>query len=109
MQAKIVKMGNSRGIRIPKALLEQTGLEGDVDLRVEGSRLVIEPADDPRAGWEEAAMEQARDPEASKRLLPDFFDDEDLSDWEWDGDWDDSDADSDNTASPTRVDTDMSA
>jgi len=91
MQAKIVKMGNSRGIRIPKAMLEQTGLEDEVDLRVDGSRLIIEPAADPRAGWEEAAMEQAGDAEASKLLLPDFFEDEDLSDWEWDGDWDDSD------------------
>jgi len=80
MQAKIVKMGNSRGIRIPKAMLEQTGLQEEVDLRVDGVRLIIEPVDDPRAGWEEAAMEQARDPEAGKRLLPDFFEDEDLSD-----------------------------
>jgi antitoxin MazE len=102
MQTKIVKMGNSRGIRIPKAMLELTGLEDEVDLRVDGTRLIVEPMNDPRAGWEEAAMEQARDPEAGKRLLPDFFEDEDLSDWKWDGDWDDEDDTS--TGSPTRAD-----
>ena len=103
MQAKIVKMGNSRGVRIPKAILEQTGLEGEVDLRVDGSRLIIEPAVDPRDGWEEDAREMAKDPEASKRLLPDFFEDEDLSDWEWDGDWEDEDTGS-SVASPARAD-----
>lgn len=102
MQTKIVKMGNSRGIRIPKAMLELTGLEDEVDLRVDGTRLIVEPMNDPRAGWEEAAMEQACDPEAGKRLLPDFFEDEDLSDWKWDGDWDDEDDTS--TGSPTRAD-----
>ena len=107
MQAKIVKMGNSRGIRIPKAMLEQTGLQEEVDLRVDGARLIIEPVDDPRAGWEEAAMEQARDPEAGKRLLPDFFEDEDLSDWEWDGEWGEEEADA--SSSPAIRDTGVSA
>mgnify|MGYP001591773515 CR=1 FL=1 len=44
IHSKIVRIGNSRGVRIPRALLEQAGLENDVDLSVYGNRLVIEPA-----------------------------------------------------------------
>jgi uncharacterized protein (DUF433 family)/antitoxin component of MazEF toxin-antitoxin module len=42
--AKIVRIGNSRGVRIPHALLEQAGLENEVELSVQGNRLVIQPA-----------------------------------------------------------------
>jgi len=60
MKTKIVKIGNSRGIRIPKPLIEQAGLAGDVEIQVEGNRLIIGPASRPRAGWDEAFKEMAR-------------------------------------------------
>lgn len=59
MRGKIVKIGNSRGIRIPKPLLEQTGLIGEVELAVEGNALVIRPVPRPRQGWAKAAEEMA--------------------------------------------------
>ena len=55
MKTRIVRIGNSRGIRIPRPLLEQAGLPEDVDLRVEDNRIVIAPAAQPRAGWADAA------------------------------------------------------
>jgi antitoxin MazE len=54
MRTALVRIGNSRGIRIPKALLEQCHLEGPVLLEVERDRLVIRPALSPRHGWDEA-------------------------------------------------------
>lgn len=51
MKSRIVKIGNSRGIRIPKPLIEETGLGEEVEIRVEGNRLIITPADRPRADW----------------------------------------------------------
>ncbi len=54
VKASIVRIGNSRGIRIPKALLEQCRLEGELELVTEGDRLVIRSASKPRKGWEEA-------------------------------------------------------
>ncbi len=54
MRTRIVQIGNSRGVRIPKPILEQAGLRDEVDLSVEGDRLVIQPARAPRAGWAEA-------------------------------------------------------
>ena len=54
MKVQLVRVGNSRGIRIPKPLIEQCGFEDAVDLRIENDHLVIAPARLPREGWEEA-------------------------------------------------------
>ncbi len=53
VKTRIVKMGNSRGIRIPKLLLDQLGLNEEVELAVEGNQLVVRPAQRPRRGWDE--------------------------------------------------------
>ena len=45
MKAQIVKIGNSQGIRIPKTLLSQTNLSGEVELEVRKDSIVIKPAD----------------------------------------------------------------
>ncbi|MDZ4675792.1 MAG: AbrB/MazE/SpoVT family DNA-binding domain-containing protein [Gemmatimonadota bacterium] len=82
MKARIVRIGNSRGIRIPKPLLEQAGLEEEVVLRVEGGSLIVESAVEVRAGWAEAAQELAA--AGGTGLLdepvPTRFDAEE---WEW--------------------------
>ena len=55
MRAKLIRIGNSRGIRIiPKPLLEKAGLGGTVELLAEKGRLAIRPDRPPRHGWEEA-------------------------------------------------------
>ena len=55
IKARIVAIGNSQGIRIPKPLLEQAGLAGEVELHAEQGRIVIAAARRPRAGWADAA------------------------------------------------------
>ena len=60
MKTRVVRIGNSRGIRIPKPLLQQVGLTGEVDIRAENGSLVIRPARAPRAGWAAAFEEMAR-------------------------------------------------
>jgi len=54
MKARIVRIGNSQGLRIPKPLLEQTGLRDEVEIAVRGNALVISAIMRPRAGWAEA-------------------------------------------------------
>ncbi len=54
MKARIVKIGNSQGIRIPKPVLEQTGIMADVELVVGNNQIVIRPVSNPRAGWDGA-------------------------------------------------------
>ncbi len=55
MKARIVRIGNSRGVRLPKPLIAEAGLSGDVEIRARNGAIVISPASRPRAGWGEAA------------------------------------------------------
>ena len=54
MRARIVKIGNSQGIRIPKPILEQSGITEDVDIEVENNQIIIRPFLEPRTGWDKA-------------------------------------------------------
>lgn len=71
MKTKIVRIGNSQGVRIPKPLLEQAGLEGEVRLRVVDSGIMIEARATAREGWAEAA-----------KLVHDRGEDGLLDDWQ---------------------------
>ena len=69
MRTKLVKIGNSKGLRLPKPILEASGITDDIDVEVEKGRIVLTPAKkNPREGWAEAI----------EAIGPD---DEDLSDW----------------------------
>ena len=54
MRVRVVKIGNSQGIRIPKTLLDQTGILDDVELEVKQNQIVIRPISNPRKDWEKA-------------------------------------------------------
>jgi antitoxin MazE len=79
VRAKLVKIGNSRGIRLAKPLLEIAGLTDDVEIEAAPGVLTIRPSTHPRAGWAQAAS--TWEPQG---LLDDMtatrFDDED---WSW--------------------------
>lgn len=56
MRAKLVRIGNSRGVRLPKPVLEESGLPEDIEIKVEADRIVLMPArKHPREGWAESA------------------------------------------------------
>lgn len=57
IKARIVAIGNSQGVRLPKPLLEQAGLGADVELHAEPGRIVIAATRRARAGWAEAAAQ----------------------------------------------------
>ena len=54
-KTRIVRIGNSRGIRVPKLLLDQADLPEEVELRAEPGRLIVSAAVRPRSGWEAKA------------------------------------------------------
>jgi antitoxin MazE len=60
MKTRIVRIGNSQGVRIPKLLLQQSGLSDEVELCVQNGSIVIKPAAPPRAGWGAAFQEMAQ-------------------------------------------------
>ena len=82
MKAKIVRIGNSRGVRIPKPLLEEAGLEGQVELRVVDGGIMIEAERPARAGWAEAAAiaKERGDNTLLDDFVPTRFDE---VEWEW--------------------------
>jgi len=55
MKARIVRIGNSRGVRLPKTLIDQASLPEEVELHAEPGRIVVQAIRRPRAGWAEAA------------------------------------------------------
>ncbi|MBL8998728.1 MAG: AbrB/MazE/SpoVT family DNA-binding domain-containing protein [Gemmatimonadetes bacterium] len=59
MKTRLVRIGNSRGVRLAKPLLEQAGLEDEIEIRVEPGAVIITAAVAPRAGWAEAAAKFA--------------------------------------------------
>ncbi|PYM17656.1 MAG: AbrB/MazE/SpoVT family DNA-binding domain-containing protein [Candidatus Rokuibacteriota bacterium] len=81
-KTRIVRIGNSRGIRIPKILLDQAQLPDDVELHAEPGRLVVQGTRRPRTGWAEAAraMSAAGDDGMLDDPTATRFDREE---WEW--------------------------
>mgnify|MGYP006294234763 CR=1 FL=1 len=55
MYTKLVRIGNSRGVRLPKAVIDQARLEEDLDVEVRGNAVIIRPANRLRETWAEAA------------------------------------------------------
>ena len=84
MRARIIKIGNSQGIRIPKILLEQTGILDDVELEIEKNQIVIRPISNPRVGWDDAfkAMADKGDDALidGETSIPNSWDEEE---WQW--------------------------
>jgi antitoxin MazE len=82
MKTRLVRIGNSRGVRLPKAIIAQAGLTEEVELGVRDGAIVIARAASPRSSWADAARQMRQRDE--DRLLdpptPTRFDDKE---WEW--------------------------
>jgi antitoxin MazE len=84
MKTRIIRIGNSQGIRIPKLYLQQTGLHEEVELDVQDKEIVIRSVGHPRQGWAEAfrAMtEQGDDQLLDKGIGSQSSWDE--AEWQW--------------------------
>jgi antitoxin MazE len=82
MKTTIRKMGNSHGVLIPKPILTQLGLEGEVDMQIEGDALVLRrPQKKAREGWAEASRSLAAS--GDDRLIMGEFPNVDDSELEW--------------------------
>jgi antitoxin MazE len=84
MKTRIVRIGNSRGIRIPKPLLEQTGLNAEVEISANADGLIVRPLRQARTGWAAAFRDMAR--HGDDALLDDVSPSQtawDQDEWEW--------------------------
>lgn len=79
MRARLVRIGNSRGLRLAKPLLEEAGLSDEVDIRAEAGALIVTPVRSPRAGWADAAARYGPSPLLDPPVHTKFDDRE----WSW--------------------------
>ncbi len=80
MKTKLIKVGNSQGVRIPGPLIEEAGLAGELEMSVEGNALVLRAIRIPRQGWAASIDELGPDDVPEDELPANDFDDEE---WEW--------------------------
>ena len=80
IKTRIVKIGNSQGLRIPKTLLEQSGINSEVEIEVQGNHLIIRPVEQVRKGWEKAFQKMNVNGD-DKLLITDMFENENLEEW----------------------------
>lgn len=83
MKTRIIRIGNSQGVRIPKLYLEQSRLGEEVVLEIQNNEIVIRSARLPRQGWAEAAKAMAA--RGEDELLDQGFSHTswDEEEWEW--------------------------
>lgn len=84
MELSIIQIGNSKGFRLSKTILEKYNIKDTIELILEKSYIILKPtAVTPRKNWEKAfkAMHKNGD---DNLLMPDVFKDENFEGWEWD-------------------------
>jgi antitoxin MazE len=85
MTTKLIRIGNSKGIRIPKPLIEQSKLTDEVELIVGDNEIILRSASNPRQGWEKAFRDMAKnqDDELIDVNSPTLDNQFDESEWTW--------------------------
>ncbi|QQS34354.1 MAG: AbrB/MazE/SpoVT family DNA-binding domain-containing protein [Acidobacteriota bacterium] len=80
MKAQIIQIGNSQGLRLPKMMLEESGISGEVDLELRDEGILIKRSGKPREGWDAAFRSIA---ENDDELTADGSNDFDRRQWQW--------------------------
>ena len=80
MEIQVVKIGNSKGIRLSKTLLERYNIRDKLEIIFEKGYLILKPVSKPRSGWEEAFKEM-HDNKDDQLLFDDIFQDENIEEW----------------------------
>ena len=80
MEVSVIKIGNSKGIRFSKTLLDKYNIQDTVEVILEKGQIVIKPLSRPRKDWEKAFKKMAENGD-DRLLINDVFDDENLEEW----------------------------
>jgi antitoxin MazE len=84
MKATIIRIGNSRGVRIPKPVIAQCDFTDEVEMEVRGHELVIRSTKAPRAGWDAAFRQMAgRGDDMPVERVAEPSTEWDIHEWEW--------------------------
>ena len=80
MEVSVIKIGNSKGIRIKKTIIERYDIRDSVEMILEKGHIIIKPVAEPRKGWDKAFIEM-HDNGDDKLIIPDIFEDENPEEW----------------------------
>ncbi len=80
MEVSVIKIGNSKGIRFSKTVIERYNIRDTVDLILEKGHIIIKPLSKPRKGWDKSFKEMHAN-EDDKLIMPDIFEEENLEEW----------------------------
>lgn len=80
MEVSVISIGNSKGIRLPKSILEQYNITDTLELILEKGRIILKPKATPRKGWEKAFIQMHENGD-DVLLIDDVFDDETFDEW----------------------------
>ncbi len=81
MRANIIKVGNSKGLILNKAILDKYQIKNEVNIKLQDDYLIIEPVKNPRIDWDNQFL-KAKSDEDNEQLIPDVFEDEEHLPWE---------------------------
>jgi len=80
MELSIINIGNSKGIRLSKTILEKYNIQDKIELVLEKDFIVLKPKTEPRKNWEKA-FEKMRENNDDQLLIEDVFEDENFEEW----------------------------
>ena len=80
MDISVISIGNSKGIRLSKTILEKYNIQDTVELILEKGFIILKPKSKPRQGWEKAFKKMHNNGD-DKLLMDDVFDDESFEEW----------------------------
>ena len=80
METSIIKIGNSRGLRLSKTILEKYHIKDKVELILEKGQIILRPIESPRKNWEEKFKEMVNNND-DEPLMNDVFEDENFDEW----------------------------
>ena len=80
MDISVIPIGNSKGIRLSKTILDKYHITDTIELVLEKDHIILKPKTSSRAGWE-TSFKKMHDNGEDKLLMPDVFEDENLEEW----------------------------
>ena len=80
MDISVISIGNSKGIRLTKTLIEKYNIKDTMELVLEKSYIILKPKSSPRKGWEKSFKKMHENGD-DKLLMSDVFEDENFDEW----------------------------
>jgi len=81
MKLPIIRIGNSKGLRLSKSILERYNIKNEVELIFEEERILLVPVEEPRKNWPDAFLNMHLNDD-DQPLMDDVFEDESFEEWQ---------------------------